>query len=187
MQPSDPMIAVAWKLLETSCGRRYSYAERARIILAADALVAGSLVFFVDKLSSTPHGIPWYFCFIALSSFVVLLCSLFFSFQAIMDFLWVKRSRQVVPNFSAAHRRPFFSPPDTIREIDGRGVPFLTERLRNLTGEELFGIICAELYLDIHLQLRRYRRLQLSATLLVLAFILVSLVAIYYVLQLMAC
>ena len=110
INPGDPMIAIVWKFLETSSARRYRYAERAGIIVAADARVAGSLVFFIDKLSATSHSIPWFLYIIALLSFIVVLCSLFFSFQAIMDFLWIKRSRQVVQSFNAGHRCPFISP-----------------------------------------------------------------------------
>ncbi len=179
----DPRIKLIWKFISISSARRYSYVNRAAIIIAADTLIAGSTVYFVDKICNISKGLPLPISIIALIALIVLFSSLFFCFQSVMDLSWVKRSHQILPEIKEGPKRIFLSPPDTIKDIGNKGISYFIARLKNISVEELFNILCSELYLDLKLQLRRYRRLQLSATLLFISFILVSIIAIYYVLN----
>ncbi|HXO22287.1 MAG TPA: hypothetical protein VOA87_20400 [Thermoanaerobaculia bacterium] len=168
---NDHQIDICWKLLDKSSSRRMSYASRASIILATDTIFTGIFVFFIKDGGERRLAL-----LLSLLGLALLVTSTIFSLMATMNvFLW-RNSREVVDYPPEAYDRLFISPKDTFKRLP-RFKDF-AQAVRSLPKEQLLRVLEGELYIDLRLQKKRYRNLQLSSMCLVSAAFLVLTVAI---------
>src|SRR5436305_13795574 len=108
----DYQLDLYWRLLDKSTSRRASYASRASIILAADAIFTGTFVFFIKDGAPTQISLV-----LSLAGLSLLVLSTLFSLMATMNIFSWRSSREITDYPANGFDRLFISPKDTFKKF----------------------------------------------------------------------
>lgn len=163
MEEKEHIELLKW-LIERSDKMRLSYANRATLILSADAFILAAIVFLIDKNLGQLNSV-WKILIIISSmvSLVFMLVSFIYAFNACIA---RKRSRETT-EFKGSNRI-FLNPGDTFEELEN--IDEFKTKFKTMSYQEFIENACAELWVELKLQDIRYRKLKKSVPFILFSF-----------------